>query len=445
MGSFCLLGQTKSDAIAIRSIYNYHLSNSKSYSNLHDLCKNIGGRLSGSPQAAKAVEWAAKAMWDAGADTVFLVPCMVPHWERGAKEIGEIRNRKDIKNLSVCALGGSVETGASGILAQVVEVASFEELDKLGEKGVRGKIVFYNVSFNPEWINTGASYGSNVKYRTSGASRAAKWGAVASVVKSMTLSDNDFPHTGVMNYDTLVKEKIPAFAISAKGARELAEELHREKNSSLYLFSDCKMLKDEPSFSVVGEIRGNETPNDILVAGGHLDSWDLGEGAHDDGAGVVQSIEILAAIKNCKIKNKKTIRVIAFMNEENGLRGANAYLAFAEKEKKRHLGAIESDGGGLSPRSLGISTQGDTLLYFKKWNPLFAPYDIQIIGGGGGADVGPLKKMGAFEMSLIVDNQRYFDYHHTRDDVFENVHKRELELGAAAMTALIYLFDKYGF
>ena len=264
----------------------------------------------------------------------------------------------------------------------------------------------------------------------------------------MTLANDDHPHTGMMSYDTLVKEKIPCFAISTKGAASLIKMLKQDKNLQLYLYSDCKTLPDVPSFSVVGEIRGKEIPNEVLVAGGHLDSWDTGEGAHDDGAGVVQSIEIISAIKAAGIKNKRTIRCIAFMNEENGLRGGKTYAEYAAKEKnktgKKHIAALESDGGGLVPRSLGISISGDTLAYYKKWEKLFVPYSVIINGNGGGADIGPLEKLGTTQMSLNVDNQRYFDYHHTPADVFENVHKRELELGSAAMTSLIYLIDKYG-
>jgi carboxypeptidase Q len=444
LASVLLFGQNE-DSLVIRKIYNYHLTKSNSYENLRYLCKNIGGRISGSPQAEKAVVWATEAMLKAGADTVYLIPCMVPKWVRGKKEKCEASAGNKKEEFSVCALGGSIGTPAEGIKAKVIEVSSFEELEKLGAEKIKGNIVFYNVSFDAALISTGSAYGKTVTYRYAGPSKAAKLGAVATVVKSMTLASDDHPHTGSMGYDTLVKEKIPAFAISSKGAAALTKLLKENKNLQLYLFSDCKTLPDVPSFSVVGEIKGKEIPNEVIVAGGHLDSWDTGEGAHDDGAGVVQSIEIISAIKSSGIKNKRTIRAIAFMNEENGLRGGKSYAAFAANEKnKKHIAALESDGGGLVPRSLGISVTADTLAYYKKWGKLFEPYMVTINGSGGGADIGPLEKLGTTQMSLNVDNQRYFDYHHTPADVFENVHKRELELGAAAMTSLIYLIDKYG-
>lgn len=440
-----LLSAQNEDSVAIRKIYNYHLKESKTYENLRYLCKNIGGRISGSPQAEKSVEWAKQAMIKAGADTVYLIPCMVPKWVRGAKETCEAINGSKKEKLSVCALGGSVSTPKEGLTAKVISVSSFEEMEKLGAENIKGKIVFYNVSFDPALISTGSAYGKTVKYRYEGPSKAARLGAVATIVKSMTLANDDHPHTGVMAYDTLVKEQIPCFAISSKGAASLNKLLSETKNLQLHLFSACKMLPDVPSFSVVGELRGKEIPDEVIVVGGHLDSWDTGEGAHDDGAGVVQSIEVIAAFKNAVAKNKRTIRAIAFMNEENGLRGGKSYLAFASSEKnKKHIAAIESDGGGLVPRSLGISVKADTLSYYQKWSSLFEPYMVSINGMGGGADIGPLEKLGTTQMSLNVDNQRYFDYHHTPADVFENVHKRELELGSAAMNSLIYLLDKYG-
>jgi Zn-dependent M28 family amino/carboxypeptidase len=443
--SVSFYAQDSSDSVVMRNIYTYHLTKSNSYENLRYLCKKIGGRISGSPEAEKAVEWAVKAMKDAGADTVYLVPCMVPKWVRGPKEQGTASSGKTKQKLNLCALGGSVGTGKSGITAQVLEVKSFDELDRLGAEQVKGKIVFFNVAFDASLISTGTAYGKTVKYRWAGPSKAAKLGALATVVRSMTLADNDIPHTGSMTYDTAVAAKIPAFALGPNSASALSKLLVRDKNLKLFLYSGCETLPDVPSLSVVGEIRGKEMPDEIIVAGGHLDSWDTGEGAHDDGAGVVQSIEILAALKATGIKNKRTFRAVAFMNEENGLRGGNAYAKFAQNEKgKKHIAAIESDGGGLVPRSLGVDGGSDTLAYYKKWEKLFVPYQVQIVNGGGGADIGPLEKLGVTQMSLNVDNQRYFDYHHTADDVFENVHKRELELGSAAMTSLVYLLDKYG-
>ncbi len=441
--STTLIAQQREDSLLIRKIYTYHLTEANTYTNLHSLCKDVGGRLSGSPQAAKAVEWTKQAMLKAGADSVYLVSCMVPHWVRGAKEKCQLFNKDKSETLAVCALGGSVATPAKGVKAKVIEVSSFEELEKLGAEKIKGNIVFYNVSFDQTFAYTGNAYGKAVKYR-SGASLAAKHGAVASITKSMTTADDDFPHTGVMKYDSLVKEKIPAFAISAKGASKLSTTLSQNKNAELFLYSDCKTLTDEPSYNVVGEIRGKEFPNEIIVVGAHLDSWDLAEGAHDDGTGIVQTIEVISAFKKLGIQNKHTIRCIAFMNEENGTRGAAAYAKLAAKENKKHIAAIESDMGGFTPRSIGVDAKKDTLAYYKKWQSLFEPYLVFIKQGGGGEDIGELKELGVPQFSLDPDSQRYFDFHHSTSDVFENVNKRELELGAATMNSFIYLLDKYG-
>ncbi len=439
--SASLIAQQNEDSLIIRKIYSYHLTESKSYENLRNLCKDVGCRLSGSKEAAKAVDWVKQAILKAGADSVFLVPCMVPHWVRGKKEKCEVYNNNKSEIFSVCALGGSIATPVTGIKTKVIEISSFEEIEKLGIEKIKGNIVFYNVSFNKEFIHTGNAYGKAVKYR-SGASMAAKYGALASITKSMTTSDNDFPHTGMMKYDSLVKEKIPGFAISSMGAKKLSSLLAQNKNLEMYLYSDCKTLPDEPSYSIVGEIRGKEFPNEVIVVGGHLDSWDLGEGAHDDGAGVVQSMEVLAAFRKLGISNKRTIRCIAFMNEENGTRGGESYAELATKENKKHIAALESDMGGFSPRAIGVEAKQDTLLYYKKWQPLFEPYYVFIKQGGGGVDISKLKAVPQF--SFEPDSQRYFDFHHTADDVFENVNKRELELGAATIGSFIYLLDKYG-
>lgn len=434
------------DSITIRKIYDYYLTDSKCYKNLEFLCKTIGGRLSGSPQAEKSVYWAKKAMYDAGADTVYLQPCKVTHWERGEKEKCEIRySSMSTKALSIIALGGSVATPVIGLTAQVIEVKSFEELEQLGEKNIKGKIVFYNVFFNKKNIRTGTSYGETVKYRFSGASKAAKYGAVATVVRSMSSSDNDSPHTGAMGYDTAVsKIKIPCFALSFAAADILAEGLKKDDKLELYLKASCKSFPDAPSFNVIGEITGSEKPNEYIICGGHLDSWDNGEGAHDDGAGVVQSIEALAMFKNTGIKPKHSLRAIAFMNEENGLGGGKAYGKETEEKKWKHIAAIETDAGGFTPRGFGVDTVGGMYKTVSAWLPLFKPYFISYINqGGGGADISPLEKFNVPCIGFEPDGQRYFDIHHTADDTFDKVNKRELDLGAAAIGSLIYLIDCY--
>ncbi len=435
------------DTTTIRKIYDYFLTESKCYSNLEYLATKIGGRLSGSANAEKAVYWAKQALYAAGADTVYLQPCMVPHWERGAKEKCKLSSAKLKKSqeLSIITLGSSVCTPPQGLKAKVIAVNSFEELDKLGEAKIKGKIVFYNVRFDDKKIIPGSAYGESVPYRSQGASKAAKYGAVATVVRSMTSLRNDSPHTGNMKYDTTVsKVKIPAFALSYNAADELSAMLSKDADAELFLQNFSKNLPDAPSFNVIGEIMGSEKPNEYIIAGGHLDSWDNGQGAHDDGAGIVQTIETIAMFKKMNIKPKHTIRTVCFMNEENGLGGGNAYAKEAAEKKLKHLAALETDAGGFTPRAFGVDTTAGLYDLCLKFAPLLNPYLLeQIKKGGGGADIGPLEKQGVPCIGFEPDTQRYFDIHHTSDDTFDKVHKRELELGAAAIGTLIYLIDKY--
>lgn len=435
------------DTVQIKKIYDYYLTQSKTYSNLQYLSTKIGGRLSGSSQAQEAVEWAKKSMYAAGADTVILQPCMVPHWVRGKKEkclliSSKLKLNKELKCI---ALGSSVGTGDAGIKAKVIEVKSFDELEKLGEKEVKGKIVFYNVFFNQANIRPGTSYGETVKYRGKGASYAAKYGAVATMVRSMTSVNDDEPHTGNMNYDTtLSKNKIASIAISYLAADALSDALQQDKDLTVSIQTDCKTYPDVLSYNVVGQINGTENKNEYLTVGGHLDSWDNGQGAHDDGAGVVQSMEILAMFKSLGIKPKHSIRAVAFMNEENGLAGGTAYAKYASDNKEKHLAALETDAGGFTPRGFGVDTLKGLFTLVSKWKKLFEPYLIEKIEkGGGGADLIGLEKLGVPCIGFEPDNQRYFDIHHTAQDTFDKVNKRELNLGAGAIGALFYLIDKY--
>lgn len=435
------------DSLTIRKIYDWYLTESKCYSNLTELCTKIGSRLSASPQAEKSVYWTKKAMYEAGADTVYLQPCMVTHWERGAKESCVIKFNylRKAANLNVCALGGSIATPTAGLTAKVIEVKSYEELEKIGEEKIKGKIVFYNVAFNPKNIRPGQSYGETVGFRFSGPSKAAKYGAVATVVRSMSSVNNDSPHTGAMGYDTSVsKNKIPAFALSYAAADALHDALKLDQTLSLTLKSYCKLFPDAPSFNVIGEIKGTEKPNEYIITGGHLDSWDLGQGAHDDGTGIVQSIDVLGMFKNIGVKPRHSIRAVAFMNEENGLGGAKAYAKETEEKKWKHIAAIETDAGGFTPRAFNVDSTAGLYKMAVKWKPLLKPYLIENINmGGGGADIGPLEKFGVPCVGYEPDGQRYFDIHHTSDDTIDKVNKRELELGAAGIGSMIYLIDKY--
>jgi hypothetical protein len=438
-----VLAQTP-DSVAIRTIYDEALSHGKSYDWLRHLTKQIGPRLSGSDGAQKAVDWTKQVMEKEGFDRVFLQEVMVPHWVRGAKEEAYIHNGKQKLTVPIAALGGSVATAPKGVEAQVIEVKSFPELRALGTAKVKGKIVFFNRPMDPTKLNTFEAYGGAVDQRANGATEAAKLGAVGAIIRSMSNRHDDQPHTGGTRYGTGVP-LIPTAAISTNGADLLSKSLTENPSLTFYFKQNCETLPDAKSYNVVGEIRGSEKPDEIIVIGGHLDSWDLAEGAHDDGSGCVQSIEVLRIMKALGIKPKRTLRAVMFMNEENGLRGGIKYADLAKRNNEKTIAAIESDEGGFTPRGFGIVGKPEERAKAMRWAPLLAPYGLTDIGpGSGGADIGPLAQTGTVLFGFKPDSQRYFDYHHTPVDRFEAVSQRELELGAASMAALTYLLDQYG-
>lgn len=435
----------RADSAVIRKIYDEALASGKSYENLRVLCKQIGPRLSGSPQGVKAVEWGVAALKAAGADSVWLQPCMVPHWERGKPESGRVLGAKGLDKVPVCALGGSVAT-AGKLTAGVVEVQNFEELAALPEARVKGRIVFFNRPMEPRNVTSFTSYGGAVNQRGRGAIEAAKRGAVGVLVRSMNLRADDFPHTGAMRYADDVP-KIPAAAISTVAADKLSAALKTTPDLRFELRMDCQTLPDAPSFNVVGELRGATMPQEVIVVGGHLDSWDLAEGAHDDGAGCVQSIEVLRLLKATRQRPARTVRAVLFANEENGTRGAQEYAKQAKLElpRRRHLAAIESDAGGFTPRGFGVEAAPTAATTIRGWRPLLAPYLVDAIEEShGGTDIEPLGELGTVRIGLNPDSQRYFDVHHAATDVFEAVNRRELELGGAAMAALVWLISQRG-
>lgn len=436
----------QNDSVAIRRIANEILSNSYAYEDLRVLTKKVGARLAGSQGMVKAEKWGVAALKAAGADSVYMQECMVPHWVRGTKEEGKIlSNRRDfVPPLNIAALGNSVGTGAKGVTAQVIEVKSFEELDKRKEE-VKGKIVFYNYPFIDTHVKTFNSYGDAVKYRGQGASRAAKYGAVAVVIRSMSHSTDNHPHTGSVNYAEDAP-KIPAAALGLKDADRLSKRVASDPSMKLYLRTNCVKLPDTIGHNVIGIIRGSEFPDQYITVGGHLDSWDLAEGAHDDGAGLVQSIEVLRAYKALGIQPKRTLRVVLFANEENGARGAAKYADEAKAKNEKHVFALESDAGGFTPRGFMLEMEAEKRAKILSWKPLLLPYGLYDFDEvGGGVDVGFLHRaLGTPMGELSPDSQRYFDVHHAASDVFEAVNKRELELGAVGMAALLYLVDQYG-
>ena len=436
-----------SDKEQLKTFFDTSLLNGQAYEWLDYLTNRIGSRLSGSLGAERAVAWTKAALDALGLDRVYLQPVKVPKWVRGSKEFALIETAPGVTfNVPITALGGSVATPSVGLKAFVVEVQGIEELKALGREQIEGKIVFFNRPMQADLISTFQAYSGCVDQRYSGAKEASAYGAVGVIVRSMNLRLDDLPHTGAMSYgDQDVSKRIPAAAISTNAAEKLSKLLKLEPNLKFLFRQQCKTYPDVWSHNVIGEITGSEFPNEIIVVGGHLDSWDLGDGAHDDGAGVVQSMEVLRLFKATGYKPKRTIRVVLFMNEENGLRGGNAYADNALLTGERHIFALESDAGGFTPRGFSFNCSDEEFAQIESWKPLFKPYLIHYFEqGGSGADIRPLKNKYNVLAGLRPDSQRYFDHHHAENDNFDAVNKRELELGAATMTSLIYLYDTYG-
>ena len=445
--SFSLSSQDLNDhKVFIDKVYNEALSNGQSYEWLDYLSNEIGGRLSGSINYDRSVKWGKDELNLIGIDSVWLQPVMIPKWVRGAPEYGHIESSPgNTISVPIAALGGSISTPSIGISANVIEVKSFDELNNIGKDSISGKIIFFNRKMDPTLINTFQSYGGSVNQRTQGAAKAAKLGAIGVIVRSMTTTLDDYPHTGSMYYDGLeLNERIPAAAISTNGAELLSSMLSLNPNIKFFFRQNSKNFPDVLSYNVIGQIDGSERSDEIIVVGGHLDSWDLGDGSHDDGAGIVQSMEVLRILKSLNYKPKRTIRVVLFANEENGLRGGNKYAELAKKNNETHFFALESDAGGFTPRGFSFDTSESEFNSLKEFKNLFKEYGADdFIIGGSGADIGPLKDNKIILAGLRPDPQRYFDYHHAASDTFDKINKRELELGAAAMTALVYLLDNY--
>jgi hypothetical protein len=438
---------SQDDKEIIKRIFDNSMSKSKSYELLDHLSNEIGGRLSGSLNAERAVKWGKNELSKRGFDRVWLQEVMVPKWVRGPKEFALIETQPGTTfNVDVCALGGSVATPSVGIKAQVIEVKSFDELKELGKDKIDGKIIFFNKPMKPNEVSTFNSYSLAVNQRVNGAQEAVKYGAIGVIVRSLSLRLDDFPHTGVMSYGDLPpSKKIPAAAISTNASEKLSNLLKINPDLKFLLRQQCKQFDDVKSYNVIAEIKGSVYPDEIILVGGHLDSWDLGDGSHDDGAGVVQSIDLLNILNKSGYKPKRTIRVVLFMNEENGLRGASKYAEISKKNSLNHIFALESDAGGFSPRGFSFTSNDENFEKIIKWKNLFKPYLIHYFErGGSGADISALQTNDNVLAGLRPDSQRYFDFHHAANDTFDAINKRELELGVFAMTSLIYLVDKYG-
>ena len=436
--------QSQEDSVFIRKVYDMALSEGHSYENLRSLCKDIGARITGSAEAEMAVVWGKKKMESYGFDKVYLQEITVPHWERGTKEAGwYIDADGAMKRVNLLALGGSI--GTEGLLkGQLIEFKTLDALKSANPKDVNGKIVFINQPMDEKQINTFKAYGGCYPIRGNGAVEAASKGAKAVIIRSLGLPVDEHPHTGSMHYADSIS-KIPAAAVSTADADLISLLLQSEK-LSFVLEMDCRDYPDVTSYNVIGELTGSEKKDEIITLGGHLDSWDTGEGAHDDGAGIVHSLEAFRVLKEMGYKPKHTLRVVFFMNEENGNRGGKSYAQIVSEAGEKHVAAVESDRGGFTPRGFHCDGNLDQVKQLQAFEENFKPYDLHVFEKGyGGVDISPLKDY--YEniplFGFVPDSQRYFDFHHAPSDVFENVNKRELELGCAAIASFIYLLDKY--
>ncbi len=435
-----LFAQNKQDSLIFKNISNEILTNGTAYTNLHYLSKKIGHRLSGSPSYDKATDWAVEKLKEAGADKVWKQEVMVPVWVRG-KESLQIKTKNGTwKNVRMLSLGNSQGTNGKDLVGEIVAVKTIDEFQKLTDAQVKGKIILFNYPFNQDFIQTMHGYGDAVKYRFATASMVAKKGGKAVLVRSISSAFDDVPHTGGMSYENGV-EKIPAIALGPKSADEL-EQLSKSGKLVAKINSQCEMKGEKLSYNIIGEITGKKS-NNIMVVGGHLDTWDVGEGAQDDGAGIVQSIEVLRTFKKLGLQNNNTLRVVCYANEENGAKGAAKYADEAKSKNEKHIFAIESDAGGYSPRGIGLEMNDSLRKQIQAYAPLFLPYGVYDFNTvESGVDVGFLRNMNVPLAGLLPDSQRYFDLHHSDNDVFEAVNRRELLLGAVSMAQILYLVDK---
>jgi carboxypeptidase Q len=445
VGRMSLRDREDSYQVTVDRLREAGLSGEKAYGLLKRIT-SVGPRLTGSPQAAAAVELALNLMEELGFDRIRPEPVEVGRWVRGeAAEAAIVHSgARAAIPLSVCALGGSVGTPPRGITAPIVEVLSLDELPVLG-KALAGKIVFFNRPMDRRLAEPFAAYGAASSQRVRGASAAARHGAAAVLVRSLTFREDRNPHTGMMQYDPGTR-RIPAAAISTADADVLSALIKKEKDVSVSIRMDCRNMGRVLSANVVGEITGTEHPEEIVLIGGHLDSWDLGVGAHDDAAGCAAALEALRLVKELGLRPRRTIRAVLFMDEEFGGTGGRAYASAPQRKGERHILAAESDRGGFAPVGLAVGGRDRKVLERVSAHAgLFKPFGVSfIVPGGGGVDVAPLVERGAVPAAVILSSQAYFDVHHSALDVDASVHPRELELQAIILAALAYILAQEG-
>lgn len=417
------------------------LASNDSWKKMHELCDGIGHRLSGSRELERAVDWAVASMKADGHENVRAEPVMVPHWVRGSESAVMIEPRAT--PLVMLGLGGSIGTPPDGITAPVVVVRDEKELDALGD-GAKGKIVLFNNPMPPYDQKTGSHYGETVRFRGKGAILASQKGALACLIRSVTARSFRTPHTGAMRYDDNVT-KIPAAAITTEDADMIARLANSGVQVVVRLTMEARTEPDAPSANVVAEIRGRELPHEVVVMGGHIDSWDVGHGAHDDGAGIVMCMEALNVIRKLGLQPRRTIRVVLWTNEENGLAGGKQYAKDHAAEISNLIAAIESDSGGFAPDAFSVECKDKSReeVAHRQVNDIAQLVSrlgtFKISRGHSGADVSPMKDMGAMLMGFSTEGEKYFDYHHTPADTLDKVNPDELSRCVASMAVMTYV------
>ncbi|HBV15262.1 M28 family peptidase [Chryseobacterium carnipullorum] len=417
------------------------MTNGTAYDNLGELTKGVGPRFSATPGYAKATEWAEKKLKEAGAENIWKQDVRVPIWIRGKESLQIKSGSSDWKNIRMLSFGNSEGTGGKDLTAEIILINDITELNALTSLQLKDKIVFVNTPLDPKVINTVDSYLVTAKSRLLSASVIGKRGAKGLIIRSLTTASDDTPHAKMIYYEPDDKARIPAVTIGVRSADEL-EKLLKKQKVTVKLNMSAESKGETINQNIIGEIPGNKDAK-VIVLGAQLDSWDFAEGAHDDGSGVVQCIEVLRAFKALGLANNHTIRVVLYANSENGGQGREMYASYVKKKDEKHIFALGTDSGGYSPRGFSLDMPPQRRRQIFEWKNYFLPYGIYDFDQTYAIqDIAPLKKLDIPLAELVVDTQRYFDYHHSVEDTFDKVNKRELLLGATAMTQLIFMIDK---
>ena len=434
----------QTDNAVLKAIYQNALSSNEAYKNLTELCTKAKGRLMGSAESELAIQLLQAQLLNIHPDTCYRQAYTSPSWRCKSPAQALVQYGSKKESLRVVNLGLSGSTPAEGVKAGVLEVQSLKQLDTLGSKAIKGKIIFFNRPMDNTRLNSFAAYGGAIDQRSGGASKAAQYGAVAALVRSLSTEPNDFPHTGVSHYKDGV-EHIPNIAVSTNDANKLSQLIKTNRGLQVWIKSDTETLDTVHTANLIAEIKGSTHPDKVILIGAHMDSWFNTPGAHDDGTGCAQMIDVIRIFKQLNIHPENTIRLVLFMDEEMYQSGSKVYAAFAGAEKKVHIASIESDAGGAIPLGFGIDAPDSVVSSIKKLAVPLIDYGVyETEKGYGGVDIDPLKEFGVPLIGLTTNSQRYFDYHHSANDTVSNVSRREMQLGTAAIASLVYLIDKHG-